>query len=31
LKGEAAKELAANAEELFSEIKIHQLQIVAQK
>ena len=31
LKGEAAKELAANAEELFSDVKVHRLQIVAQK
>jgi quinol monooxygenase YgiN len=31
LNGEAAKELAAKAEELFSEVKIHQLQITAQK
>src|SRR5271165_377087 len=31
LKGEAAKELAANAEELFSEApKIHRLQVIAE-
>jgi quinol monooxygenase YgiN len=31
LNGEAGKELAANAERLFSEVKIHRLQVVAEK
>ena len=31
LNGEAGKELSANAERLFSEVKIHRLQVVAQK
>ena len=31
LNGEAGQELAANAERLFSEVKIHRLQVVAEK
>jgi len=31
LNGEAGKELATNAERLFSEVKIHRLQVVAEK
>jgi quinol monooxygenase YgiN len=31
LNGEAGQELVANAERLFSEVKVHRLQVVAEK
>ena len=31
LNGEAGQELVANAERLFSEVKVHKLQVVAEK